>query len=68
LPLFSCFLFTAQSHSDGYAIKGFDVDCGCFGSNVSSEFGIGMIIRNVILIVITLLLNKTSLLEQKINK
>jgi hypothetical protein len=33
-------------------ISGFDVDCGCFGSNISSEFGIWMIGRNLLLVVI----------------
>jgi hypothetical protein len=36
-------------------ISGFDVDCGCFGSNISSEFGVGMIIRNMVLLIITIL-------------
>jgi len=62
--LFFCF-FTFSVYG---TIIGLNNDCGCFGSNVSSEFGVRMIIRNVILLVITLLLNKTSLLEQKINK
>jgi len=64
LILFSVFALFAVYGT----IAGFDVDCGCFGSSVSSEFGAGMIVRNTILLVITLLLNKTSLLEQKINK
>ena len=62
--LFFCF----STFSVYGTIIGLNNDCGCFGSNVSSEFGVRMIIRNVILLVITLLLNKTSLLEQKINK
>jgi hypothetical protein len=33
-------------------ISGFDVDCGCFGSNVSGEFGVGMIIRNLVFLLL----------------
>ena len=29
-------------------LKGFDVDCGCFGESIRSEFGAGMIVRNLI--------------------
>ena len=47
-------------------IAGFDVDCGCFGSSVGSEFGVEMIVRNLILLIISLILIKTSLLEQKL--
>lgn len=46
-------------------IKGFDVDCGCFGSSTSSQFGIEMIIRNLSLTIISIVLNKLKLLEQK---
>jgi len=62
--LFTAFLLFAIYGT----IKGFDVDCGCFGSSVSSEFGIGMIFRNFSLTIITIILYKTNLLEQKINK
>jgi hypothetical protein len=31
-------------------LKGFNIDCGCFGSNVSNEFGVWMIIRNIVLV------------------
>lgn len=36
-------------------IKGFDVDCGCFGTGIKNEFGIWMILRNLLLVVITYL-------------
>lgn len=49
--LFAAFLIFAIYGT----IKGFDVDCGCFGSNVSSEFGVGMIIRNMVLSIVTFL-------------
>ncbi len=35
----------------GYII-GLDVDCGCFGSLIESRFGIGMIIRNLIFLLL----------------
>lgn len=38
------------------AFKGFNIDCGCFGSNVSSEFGVLMIVRNIVLVVIAFFL------------
>ncbi|AFH48384.1 Methylamine utilization protein [Ignavibacterium album JCM 16511] len=37
-------------------IKGFNIDCGCFGSNVRNEFGVGMIVRNLVLLVVVLVL------------
>lgn len=40
--------------------KGFNIDCGCFGSNINSEFGVGMIVRNVVLLVIVALLYKNE--------
>jgi hypothetical protein len=46
-------------------VAGFNVDCGCFGSSVSSEFGVGMIVRNLSLTIISIVLNKIKLLEQK---
>ncbi len=40
----------------GYGfIAGFDVDCGCFGTVIKNEFGIWMILRNLLLVVITYL-------------
>lgn len=33
-------------------ILGFDVDCGCFGTVIKNEFGIWMIGRNLLLVVI----------------
>jgi hypothetical protein len=36
-------------------VAGFDVDCGCFGSNVSSEFGAGMVVRNIVLLIVSIL-------------
>ncbi len=36
-------------------ITGFDVDCGCFGSSIRSEFGVGMIIRNIVLLILSIL-------------
>jgi len=33
-------------------IKGFNVDCGCFGTVIKNEFGIWMIGRNLLLVVI----------------
>lgn len=33
-------------------ISGFDVDCGCFGNVIKNEFGILMIVRNLVLVVI----------------
>ncbi len=36
----------------GYAV-GFDADCGCFGNVIASDFGVGMIIRNLIFAVIS---------------
>lgn len=41
-------------------IKGFDINCGCFGSSVSSEFGVTMIVRNVLLLVIVGLLYRNE--------
>ena len=35
----------------GYA-KGLENECGCFGQVISSKYGIGMIIRNLILLLI----------------
>lgn len=46
-------------------IKGFDVDCGCFGTVIKNEFGILMIGRNLSLTIISIVLNKIKLLEQK---
>lgn len=39
-------------------IAGFDVDCGCFGSIDWSEFGVGMIIRNIFLLILSIVLYK----------
>jgi len=36
----------------GYAV-GLDVDCGCFGNVIASDFGVGMILRNLIFAVIS---------------
>lgn len=36
----------------GYAV-GLDADCGCFGNVIASDFGVGMIIRNLIFAVIS---------------
>jgi len=35
------------------AILGFNVDCGCFGSVIKSQIGLGMILRNGAFIVVT---------------
>ena len=44
------FLFAFSIY--GYAAE-FDADCGCFGNVIASDFGIGMIIRNLIFAVIS---------------
>lgn len=48
LLLFASFLF--------YAIYGYFLgiknDCGCFGDIIKSEFGVGMIVRNIFLLVV----------------
>jgi hypothetical protein len=36
-------------------IMGFNIDCGCFGSNISSEFGAGMVVRNIVLLIVSIL-------------
>jgi hypothetical protein len=49
-------LFTVFSFYSFYGtIRGYDVDCGCFGESVTSEFGIWMIFRNILLTVIAFL-------------
>lgn len=45
------FIFFALFSVYGY-IAGFDGDCGCFGTGIGSQFGILMIVRNLILVVI----------------
>ncbi len=51
LILFSGFVLFA-----GYGfIAGFDVDCGCFGTVLKNEFGIWMIVRNILLVLIAYL-------------
>jgi len=35
-------------------VIGLNIDCGCFGSAVTSEFGIAMIIRNLILLTVVI--------------
>ncbi|HMN18903.1 MAG TPA: methylamine utilization protein [Ignavibacteriaceae bacterium] len=51
LILFSGFVLFA-----GYGfIAGFDVDCGCFGTVIKNEFGIWMILRNILLVLIAYL-------------
>lgn len=49
LLLFTGFLFYAVY---GYYL-GITNDCGCFGNIIKSEFGVGMIVRNFVLFVIT---------------
>ncbi len=39
----------------GYA-AGLDADCGCFGNVISSDFGIGMILRNALFAVVASIL------------
>ncbi len=40
----------------GYGfIAGFDFDCGCFGTVIKNEFGIWMIVRNILLVLIAYL-------------
>jgi len=46
--LFAAFLIFAIYGT----IKGFDIDCGCFGSGISSQFGIMMIIRNLVFLLL----------------
>lgn len=47
-----------------FSLYGFTVglenDCGCFGNTIKSEFGIGMIIRNFLLLTITIYLTINS--------
>ena len=45
-------------------VKGFDTDCGCFGSSVESNFGTLMIIRNIVLMLSSLILSNINLLRQ----
>ena len=39
----------------GYA-AGLDADCGCFGNVISSDFGVGMILRNALFAVVASML------------
>ena len=39
----------------GYAV-GLDADCGCFGNVISSDFGVGMILRNTLFAVVASML------------
>ncbi len=39
----------------GFTI-GLESDCGCFGNTIKSDFGIGMIIRNFLLLIVTIYL------------
>lgn len=52
--LFSAFLLFAFYGT----IAGFDVDCGCFGNSISSEFGFWMIIRNIFFLMLSIVLYK----------
>jgi len=45
IVLFTVFLF----YSFYGTIRGFDVDCGCFGENLKSRIGILLILRNILL-------------------
>lgn len=47
--LFAFFVFSIYG-----TVIGLSTDCGCFGDAVKSEFGITMIIRNLVLVTITL--------------
>lgn len=51
LILFSLFLVYAIYGT----IAGYNDDCGCFGEYIKSQFGIGMIIRNSFLTLITII-------------
>jgi hypothetical protein len=42
-------------------VIGLENDCGCFGNVVKSEFGISMVTRNLILLIISLIATKISL-------
>jgi hypothetical protein len=48
-------------------ISGIESDCGCFGDVVKSEFGLGMIIRNLVFWVLTvyLFINKEKAYQTK---
>ena len=37
-------------------VKGFDTDCGCFGTVIKNEFGFWMIIKNIMLLLLTILI------------
>ena len=54
--LFICFF----AFSVYGTIIGLNIDCGCFGNAVQSEFGLWMILRNLILTIIAFLLMKTN--------
>jgi hypothetical protein len=50
------------------AVIGLENDCGCFSDIVKSKFGINMVIRNLIWLFISLIVNKISLPGQKKNQ
>jgi hypothetical protein len=37
-------------------IIGLENDCGCFGKVAESSFGVGMVIRNILLLILTIIL------------
>jgi len=45
------------------AIAGYGTDCGCFGNTVKSSFGLGMIIRNTVFLIISFILMINSKLS-----
>jgi len=60
LILFILFLFISIY---GYYI-GVTNNCACFGDLIKSEFGVGMIVRNLGFVGVILILNKNCLAEQ----
>ena len=54
MVLFTIFLL----YSIYGTIAGYNVDCGCFGDSIKSQFGVWMIGRNVLLIISVLYLYK----------
>jgi len=50
--LFGIFLITSLYGT----LAGLGTDCGCFGSAVKSSFGWGMILRNTVLFIMSLIL------------
>lgn len=49
-------------------IAGLEGDCGCYGSAVKSEFGIKMIIRNFILVILSLYISFDRIILARKNK